>query len=151
MTALVIVITGMDDVFRQEYAGAAYDANEVGVALTSRAFESVISWFPYILTLAVVLFAFSTMITWSYYGMQSWVYLFGKSKITEYVYKIIFCGFVIIGAAMSLGKVTDFSDCMIFLMCFPNIFGLIFLAPVVKNELNTYLFKINSGEIKKYK
>ena len=50
------------------------------ILLTSGAFESAISWFPYVLTIAVVLFAFSTMISWSYYGFQGWAYLFGRSK-----------------------------------------------------------------------
>jgi len=144
MTALVIVITGQ----HQHYSGGG---TEVGIALTSAAFSTVIDWFPYLLAIAVMLFAFSTMISWSYYGMQAWAYLFGRSKAMEYTYKAIFCSFVVIGAAMSLGKVVDFSDCMIFLMCFPNIFGLIFLAPVVKNELADYLGKIKSGEIKVYK
>ena len=143
MTALVIVITGQHIVFSGD------TSTEAGIALTSAAFESVISWFPYLLTLAVVLFAFSTMISWSYYGMQAGAFLFGKSKKMEYVYKLIFCGFIVIGAAMSLGSVVGFSDAMIFAMCFPNIFGLVFLAPVVKNELNEYLSKIKSGEIKR--
>ena len=143
MTALVIIITGQHTAF----AGDA--STEAGIALTSAAFESVISWFPYLLTLAVVLFAFSTMISWSYYGMQAWAFLFGKSKKVEYAYKFMFCGFIVIGAAMSLGSVVGFSDAMIFAMCFPNIFGLIFLAPVVKNELKEYLSKIKNGEIKR--
>jgi len=144
MTALVIVITGQ----YQNYEGGG---TEVGIALTSSAFETVISWFPYLLSLAVILFAFSTMITWSYYGAQCSYYLFGNTKTVEYVYKSVFCLFVIIGAAMTLGSVVDFSDCMIFLMCFPNIFGLIFLAPVIKNHLNDYLGKIKSGEIARQK
>ena len=65
----------------QEYIG--------GVDLTSAAFGSVLPWFPYVLTLAIVLFAFSTMISWSYYGIQSWKYLFGRSKISDTSYKNI--------------------------------------------------------------
>ncbi len=141
MTALVIVITG-------NYSDM--NASD-GIALTSGAFESVISWFPIVLACAVLLFAFSTMISWSYYGMQAWAYLFGRSKKQEYIYKAIFCGVVVLGASAELGPVIGFSDCMIFLMCFPNIFGLIFLAPVVKNELNNFLSGIKSGEIKQYK
>jgi AGCS family alanine or glycine:cation symporter len=141
MTALVIVITGK------------YNDPTVtdGIALTSSAFETVISWFPYLLTFAVLLFAFSTMVSWSYYGVQAWAYLFGKSKTAEYIYKLIFCLFIVVGAAASLGPVIAFSDYMIFFMSFPNVFGLIFLAAVVKNELNTYLRKIKSGEIKTFK
>ncbi len=133
MTALVIVITG-------EYQNFAGDTSTAaGVSLTSAAFESVISWFPYVLMAAVVLFAFSTMITWSYYGMQATKYLFGDRKPVEYGYKLVFCLLVIAGSTMDLGAVTDFSDAMILGMAFPNILGLYLLFPFVEQELNRYL------------
>jgi AGCS family alanine or glycine:cation symporter len=44
----------------------------------------------------------------------------------------------VIGASISLGAVIDFSDAMIFAMVFPNIIGLILLAPKVKQELVRY-------------
>ena len=138
MTALVLIITGN---VNPENA-SLNDAQ--AILLTSGAFESVISWFPYVLTLAVVLFAFSTMISWSYYGYQGWAYLFGRSKKMEYVYKSIFCLFVVIGAAASLGSVIGFSDAMIFAMMVPNMVGLVLLAPKVKNELNKYLEAIRN-------
>lgn len=141
MTALVIIITNN----YQTVEGID------GVTLTSRAFADVIGWFPYILSIAVILFAFSTMISWSYYGLQSWTYLFGKSRKSTLSFKLMFCVFIIIGAAASLDAVVGFSDAMIFAMCFPNIFGLFVLRKVVKNELNDYLGKISSGEIKQIK
>lgn len=137
MTALVLIITGFHNSEELE-----------GVALTSAAFGSVISWFPILLTVAVVLFAFSTMVSWSYYGIQAWTYLFGKGRFSEALYKVVFCTFIVVGAAAELGPVIDFSDAMIFLMAFPNVFGMVFLAPVVKKELRSYLRKIKTGEIK---
>lgn len=141
ITALVIVITG------------AWDPNvdpSQGVALTSQAFESAIPWFPWVLTVAVVLFAFSTMISWSYYGLKSWTYLFGESRFTDIVYKMLFLSFVIIGASMQLGSVIDFSDAMIFAMAFPNVLGIYFLLPVVKKELDEYWDNYKAGRIKKF-
>lgn len=134
MTAFVIVITGN------------YLAVEgvSGVDLTSVAFATVLPWFPFVLTVAVVLFAFSTMISWSYYGLQAWMYLFGRSPLAETSYKILFCVFVVIGAAASLSAVTDFSDAMIFAMSLPNLIGLIILLPVVKAEVNRYVSNINT-------
>ena len=129
ITALVIIITGF----------TTNDAGLGGVDLTSAAFASVIPWFPYVLTVAVVLFAFSTMITWSYYGLQSWLYLFGRNKTNEIIYKVLFCLFVIIGSAASLGAVTDFSDSMIFAMAIPNLIGVFLLLPKVREELTRYL------------
>ncbi|MFY0629960.1 MAG: alanine:cation symporter family protein [Flavobacteriaceae bacterium] len=131
MTALALIITG------QITAGNPVSF-EQGAILTSKALESGISWFPYVLTVAVILFAFSSMISWSYYGYQSWSYLFGREKRTGNIYKIIFCIFTVIGAAATLNAVIDFSDAMVFAMMVPNMIGLILLAPKVIKELQRY-------------
>ena len=129
MTALVIIITGMH--LESEGLG--------GIELTSKAFEKDISFFPYILAIAAILFAFSTMISWSYYGLKSWTYLFGKSKNNENIFKFTYCLFVIFGSSLSIGAVIDLSDSMMFLMALFNIVGVYLLASKVKKELNTYL------------
>ncbi len=129
MTALVIIITGAQTVG----SGTAQ-----AITVTSGAFGSVLSWFPYVLFAAVVLFAFSTMISWSYYGQTAWAYLFGRSKMVELLYKAIFCGVIVIGASVNLGSVVLFSDAMVFAMCFPNFIGLYFLLPKVKEEVRIY-------------
>lgn len=134
MTALVIIITNGDGSI-MEYGVKAPD----GVLATSKAFASVIPWFPYVLTLAVVLFAISTMLSWSYYGLQAWMYLFGRSKVSDYSYKVLFCIFIVIGSAVSLGAVTDFSDAMIFAMAVPNLIGCFLLFPKVREELVRYI------------
>jgi AGCS family alanine or glycine:cation symporter len=87
------------------------------------------------------------MIAWSYYGEQSWVYLFGRSHSSRLTYKFIFCFFIVVGAAMSLSNVIDFSDAMIFAMCFPNVIGLYVLMPKVRVELDNYMTKIKDGTI----
>ncbi len=139
MTALVIIITD------NYHDSTAAD----GVALTSNAFAGVISWFPFVLAIAVILFAFSTMITWSYYGLQAWTYLFGRSQTADITYKVLFCIFVVIGSAATLTAVTDFSDMMIFAMCFPNILGLFIMRKTVKKEIDEYIGKIKSGVVKR--
>jgi len=140
MSALVIIVTG-------NYNAVGAD----GVAITSKAFSSVLPGFEYILTFAVVLFALSTMLSWSYYGLQAWKFLFGKSKLMDISYKIIFCIFIIIGSTAGLGSVVGFSDAMIFAMVFPNIIGVIFLAPVITKEVNKFVGDIKSGRIKAVK
>ncbi|MGB5315610.1 MAG: amino acid carrier protein [Robiginitalea sp.] len=136
LTALVLIFTGMHEV-----EGMA------GAQLTSDAFRSVFSWFPYVLGIAVFLFAFSTMISWSYYGMRAWSYLFGKSKRAEMVYKMLFLVFVVIGASVSLGAVLDFSDMMILAMSFPNIIGLYIMSGEVRDDLNDYLKRLKSNQL----
>lgn len=158
MTALVIVIsqqlivdpaTGHYMLNEAGTAIATVDGNS-GVSLTSAAFGAGISWFPYVLAVAVVLFAFSTMISWSYYGLKSWTYIFGEGKTSELVFKSIFCVFIVIGAAASLGPVIDFSDAAIFAMAVVNIFCLYFLMKLVRKELASYAARLKSGEIKKF-
>jgi AGCS family alanine or glycine:cation symporter len=92
--------------------------------------------------LAVVLFAFSTMLSWSYYGLNAWKYLFGKSALSDLTFKVLFLLFVIIGAAATLDAVIKFSDAMILALVFPNMIGLMFLFPRVREELGKYLSAI---------
>lgn len=146
MTALVIIFFNSGGVF--EYGGdgagnVVVDGVSLGgVNLTSMAFQSVIPWFPYVLTLAVVLFAVSTMISWSYYGLQSWKFLFGRSKIADIIYKILFIVFIVVGASASMGAVFAFSDAMILALVFPNMIGLLLLFPRVKEEMVNFMSAI---------
>jgi len=136
MTALVIIITGS----YMDPSNAEFIANNQGGALTSAAMGSVIPWFPYILSVAVFLFAFSTMISWSYYGERCWVYLFGdKSSL---FYKILFLIFCFLGSIITATNILDFSDLMILGMAFPNILGLFILSGKVSELLINYEKKI---------
>ncbi len=149
LTALVLIFTGTYE------NPMGYE----GAQLTSEAFSKVFSWFPYLLMIAIFLFAFSTMISWSYYGLKGFDYLFGKifaklfgnRKSIKYVYFAIFLAFVVVGSSSNLGSVIDFSDMMILSMAFPNIIGLLILLPEIKNDLNIYWTKLKKGEIKRYK
>ncbi|MFQ1702912.1 alanine/glycine:cation symporter family protein [Loktanella agnita] len=159
MTALVIVISGVLNVdpetglyiWNAEAGRIATDGDVGGVALTSAAYAKQFAWFPILLMVAVVLFAFSTMISWSYYGLKAWTYLFGEGAMKELSFKIIFCVFIVIGAAASLGPVIDFSDAMLFSMAIVNIIALYLLMPIVKHELNSYISRLKSGEIRAFK
>jgi len=154
MTALVIIIFNLQGgIFDYGNLDAANnvilnDGTGVlgGVDLTSAAFDSVLPGFRYILTIAIILFAFSTMISWSYYGLQSWKYLFGRGKTADLVYKVLFLLFVVIGAAATLDAVIKFSDAMILALVFPNMIGLFFLLPKVKEEVAKYMERIKNFE-----
>lgn len=139
MSALVIVISGVATV-----PGAGPN----GVALTAAAFGSVVSWFPYVLAIAVFLFGYSTMISYAYYGERAAMYLFGNNKTVSTIYKLIFIGATPIGTVISFSRLADFSDAVYFLMAIPNVIGMYLLAPVVKRELNDFMQKLKSGEIK---
>jgi alanine or glycine:cation symporter, AGCS family len=152
MTALVIVLFNTNTeqfdyaasnnkgvVLKQTIGDFTAGAKVGGVDLTSLAFDDAIPNFRYVLTIAIILFAFSTMISWSYYGLQSWKYLFGRSGLSDICYKLLYCAFVVIGAAASLNAVITFSDAMILALVFPNMVGLLLLAPRVQRELSKYL------------
>ena len=141
VTALVIVISGA----WVEGAGMS------GVELTSQAFESAISWFPYVLALAVVLFAYSTLLAWSYYGLKCWTFLFGDTRVTVFAYKLLFLFFVVVGAAVQLTGIIVFSDAMILAMAFPNILGIYFLLPVIRRELNRFWGLYKTGRLPVFK
>jgi len=151
MTALVIIFTGYQD------PAMAHGLD--GAQLTSKAFASIFPWFPWLLAFAIAMFAFSTMISWSYYGLKGFRFLFGDAidKMTgndnakRYIFFGIYLMFVVVGASSSMGSVMDFADMMILSMAFPNIIGLLILAPEVYRDMVSYMSRIKSGEIKKYK
>tara|TARA_B110000003_G_scaffold89185_2_gene91241 strand:+ start:1362 stop:2945 length:1584 start_codon:yes stop_codon:yes gene_type:complete len=142
LTALVIIIfNGDSTVFNYGGQGGIVMIDGVpaeGASITAAAFSKYISFSGPFLTIAVVLFAVSTMISWSYYGLQSWIYVFGKSKAADLTYKIIFLLFIVIGAAGDMSSVWGFSDAMILGLVFPNMVGLFFMFPKVKDELAKY-------------
>ncbi|GGL44606.1 alanine/glycine:cation symporter family protein [Phycicoccus endophyticus] len=139
MTALTIIITGTWD---------DGDASKLGgVGLTSRSFETVLPWFPLVLALAVVLFAFSTMISWSYYGMKATGFLFGDNPVAENAFKVLFLCFTVIGSAAALEPVIEFSDSAIFLMSVPNLVGLYLMAGPVRAVIHGYFRRVRSGEV----
>ncbi|MDA7577767.1 alanine:cation symporter family protein, partial [bacterium] len=128
VTALVIVVTG------------AYQLEGVSdIQMTSAAFGSVIWWFPYILAICVLLFAFTTIISWSYYMSRVWAFLAGYSRLSMYTYRILFCVAVIPGAVLDIQQIIDFIDSLVVLITIPNIIGLYILAPTIKRDLQDYL------------
>ena len=144
MTGLVIVITGAFE------DPANYDviAGSEGAALTARAMGGEISWFPWVLSVAVILFAYSTMISWSYYGERCFVYLFGDRASTTY--RIIYVVVVFLGSVITASNILQFGDLMILAMGLPNILGLILLSGLVRGRLDSYMAKLRSGELKRY-
>jgi AGCS family alanine or glycine:cation symporter len=137
ITALVIV-TAFDP-------GSLATGEVNGVQLTSAAFEKVVSWFPPVLSLVVLLFAYSTLISWSYYGLAGCIYLFGPSRKVRICFNTIYCLFAIVGCTTSLAAILDFSDAMVFAMAFANLIGLFVFAPSLRRELDRYWAALSEG------
>jgi AGCS family alanine or glycine:cation symporter len=144
MTALVINITGA-------YSNPAYAdliTGAQGAALTSRAFSEYITWFPYVLSLAVFLFALSTMISWSYYGERCTVWLFGHGASNYYT--AAFLLFTFLGSIVTAVNVLSFGDLMILGMALPNLVGVYLLHGKVRDTLQDYWRRLRAGEFPTY-
>jgi len=153
MTAIVVVITGQWE--NTSLIEQASGGLQPGAMLTLAAFESFCSWFPAVLTICILLFAFSTMISWCYYGERGWIYLVdhlgeGIGVKTVIIFRLVFAAFVVVGSVNSLGDVLDFSDIMILGMAFPNILGSLFLASYVKEKTVDYVSRYRAGSMKTY-
>lgn len=136
LTSLIIIITG-------QYENTSLS----GAQLTSSAFESVISWFPTVLTFAILLFAYSTMISWSYYGVKAWSYIVGEGKKRANIFRLIFVLCAVVGSSSSLGAVIDFSDLALLALGFPNIIGLLILSKEVVRDKNAYYKKVKEKKL----
>ena len=108
MTALVIVTT--------LYYEPQFTQGLGGIEMTSAAFERNVSWSPYSIAVAGILFAFSTMISWSYYGLKGWTYLVGEGRKADLGFKFVFCVFVALGCAIKLDAILEFSDALVFVI-----------------------------------
>ena len=134
LTAFVITITNN---YHVEGGGIS------GIQMTSTAFSSVISFFPYILAVVVVLFGLSTLISWAYYGQKAWNFLFGEGYKRTLIFQIAYCGFIIIGSVMNLRSVINITDAMMISMSVPNIITMYILAPEIKRDLCEYARRHN--------
>ena len=137
LTATAILITG---------AHQSYADGMTGVQITSNAFATAGSVFPYILSLVVILFALSTVISWAYYGQKAWNYLFGEGLKRTRTFQLIFCSFIVIGSCMNLKSVVDFTDATMLAMALPNLIALFILLPEIKKDLIDYCkrFKVKN-------
>ncbi|WP_228021664.1 alanine/glycine:cation symporter family protein [Vasconcelosia minhoensis] len=139
LTAITIVLTGV-------YQDSGSELS--GVAMTASAFNTVIGWFPAVLSVAVCLFAFSTIVSWSYYGVQAWIYLFGERSTIVFKFIYITCTFL--GTMISLGVLIDLSDYLLLGMAFPNLIGCYILSNEVAADLKDYWNRLTSGQMPTY-
>ena len=148
MTALTIVIADTTYYSEQREIVAGGGPTPDGVVVTSRAFETFLPVFPVILAIAVALFAFSTLITWSYYTLKAWTTLFGRSRRSEGIFKVVFCLFTVVGSVITFTSVITFADSMLFVCAIVNLLACYLLLPKVKEELRNFRAGLRSGEIR---
>ena len=108
-----------------------------GSELTRQAFSQISVFGPFVLTVALITFAFSTILGWSYYGERCAEYLFGRKIITNY--RVLFVIVVFIGATAPLDLAWSISDILNGLMTLPNIIAMLLLSGVIAAETKKYL------------
>ena len=137
LTGVLCLFTSFAIVFSGACTHATKEIS--GIELASNAFQSVIPFFPIILSIIAVMFALSTLISWAYYGQKAWTFLFGEGKKRVLAFNLIYCLFIVIGSAMNVKSVIDITDAMMIALCVPNIIVLYILCPEIKRDLKSYL------------
>jgi AGCS family alanine or glycine:cation symporter len=113
MTGLVVLSTG------------AWQSGATGAALAARAFEIGLPgvWGHYLVSVALMLFAFSTVVGWAYYGETCVTYLLGTKAGLPY--RLAWIAFVYLGATGSLHVIWDVADTLNGLMAIPNLIAVL--------------------------
>jgi AGCS family alanine or glycine:cation symporter len=128
MTGLAIICSGV------------WTSGESGAVLSAAAFESAMPGYGgYILTLALVIFAFTTILGWSYYGERCWEYLVGTKAI--FPFRLLWVIAVPFGAISQLDFAWLVADTLNGLMALPNLLSLLLLSPVVVKLTKDYFAK----------
>ena len=118
MTGLAIITSGV------------WTSGASGAALSAAAFEQAMPGVGgYILTLALVVFAFTTILGWSYFGEKCWEYMVGTKSILPF--RILWVVAVPFGAIAHLDFAWLVADTLNGLMAIPNLLSLLLLSPIV--------------------
>ncbi len=149
LTGILCLLTSFAILFSGTFIMGAQGIS--GIELASTAFQSVISFFPYILSLVVIMFALSTLISWAYYGLKAWNFLLGEGTKRNLTFNLIYCIFIVIGSAMNVGSVIYITDAMMVAMCVPNIIALYIMSPEIKRDFNEYCKKYKLGRLVNFK
>jgi alanine or glycine:cation symporter, AGCS family len=126
MTALVVLTTG------------ALESGFTGAQLAATAFTLGLPG-PggIVVQVSLALFAYTTMLTWNFYGEKSWEYMVGEKVVMPY--RIVFLGFLFLGAIGALEVIWDIADTLNGLMAAPNLIALILLAGTLAEEKDAHM------------
>ncbi len=118
ITGLAIISTGV------------WTSGENGAPLTTTAFEAALPGIGgYLVTIALVLFAFTSMLGWAFYSEKCVEYLFGVRAIMPF--RMLWCLAAPVGAIGNLGIIWLIADTLNAMMAIPNLIALLMLSPVV--------------------
>ena len=116
-----------------------WSSGATGSALTTAAFESVIPFGGYIVSIGILLFAFSTILGWAYYGEKCIEFIAGTGSVM--IYRLIYIPLIAVGSIGGLHQLWDLSDTLNGLMAIPNLIGLLLLSPIVIRRTREFFSK----------
>ncbi|OHY52905.1 sodium:alanine symporter [Shewanella algae] len=130
MTGLVLILTGV------------WNGDIAGAGMTSAAFSSATTPLigQYLVTVALVCFAFTTILGWNYYGDRCWSYLTKGRWIP--LYRWVFLGLIASGAFITLDLIWLLADIVNGLMAIPNLIAIIGLRHLVLAETRSYFQRL---------
>ncbi|QIJ05837.1 alanine/glycine:cation symporter family protein [Shewanella chilikensis] len=130
MTGLVLILTGV------------WNGDSAGAGMTSAAFSSATTPLigQYLVTVALVCFAFTTILGWNYYGDRCWSYLTKGRWIP--LYRWLFLGLIASGAFITLDLIWLLADIVNGLMAIPNLIAIIGLRHLVLAETRSYFQRL---------
>ena len=137
-TGIVILVTGVLD-FKTTGIALTQQAYTVGLGSVGMSFVAVCLFF----------FAFSTIIGWYFFGEQNVRFLFKGRGVMGY--RLLVCGFIVLGATLKVDLVWVLADMFNALMVIPNLIALIALHKVVGNTLDDFETKLDAYEATKRK
>ncbi|MEX1058508.1 MAG: amino acid carrier protein, partial [Natronospirillum sp.] len=107
-------------------------------ALTTMAFTNGFfgDYGQYIVSIALILFAFTTAIAWSYYGDRAIIYLFGFSWVMPY--RVLYCLAFFVAAFTDTTIIWNFTAVALVLMTLPNLLGIMLMRREMKDLVREY-------------
>ncbi|NUY39654.1 amino acid carrier protein [Wolbachia endosymbiont of Litomosoides brasiliensis] len=141
-TMLICCLTGITIVI----TGAYQTGIGEGILITQRAFETVSSWFPILLTIAAPLFAFSSVISFVYCCEMGWLYLFGAKSVVIYRIMVVVVAFFS-GLSKDIMAIANIGGTLFSCLALINMTALILFSSQVSDEVQCYLKRLRNNKI----
>ena len=113
-----------------------WNSGQTSSALASQAFESVFgnlgNWIVMVLSIS---FGIGVLVTYSYITKEAWLFL-TKNKYANF-FNLIFCLIAFAGPFIPVAKVWDLVELSSALMIFLNLFGVMWLLPIIRKGVTT--------------
>ncbi len=116
-------------------SGVPFDSAEDGIHITLAAFAQTFGQTAHVLiAVSVLFFAFAAILSWGGYGDSCLLFLNRKRRARR-IYHCLYAVSVFLGTVFPVLSLWELSDLLNGLMMVPNLFGIILLLPVVKEEV----------------